>query len=382
MGFSINTNAGAAAALRTLSMTQSSLDKTQSRISSGYKVNSAKDDPSTFVIAQGMRGDIGALNAVKEGLNFGKASINMASAAAKQVSDVMTKLQEKATQAGNPSLDVNTLQAEADELVSQISSIVGSASLGGINLLNNTTSMSVLSGITAGGGTTSLTVAQENATTAGLGIAGLSLTPDTHTVTIDNTFEIADDDTISLTDGNGRTVVFEFNTAGGTINSMPNEATDTFVANVEVDPTTQSTLEMLDVLKAKVAEYGFAMSQSGSDINFTHGSGVTAGTTTVAAAGFTEATTASTALTAISNAKDAIGGIMSRLGASANRLDAQQEFTQVLVDTFNEGVGILVDANLADESARLQALQTKEQLGIQSLSIANQRPQSIMSLFR
>ena len=73
---------------------------------------------------------------------------------------------------------------------------------------------------------------------------------------------------------------------------------------------------------------------------------------------------------------------MARLGASSNRLDAQQEFTQVLIDTFEEGVGILVDANLAEESAKLQALQTKEQLGIQSLSIANQRPQSIISLFR
>ncbi len=52
------------------------------------------------------------------------------------------------------------------------------------------------------------------------------------------------------------------------------------------------------------------------------------------------------------------------------------------VHTFEEGVGILVDANLAEESAKLQALQTKEQLGIQSLSIANQRPQSIMSLFK
>ena len=89
MTFSINTNAGAMAALRTLSATQSALSKTQSHIESGFKVGSAKDDPSTFVIAQGMRGDIGGLKAVKEGLNFGKASINMASAAAKQVSDVL-----------------------------------------------------------------------------------------------------------------------------------------------------------------------------------------------------------------------------------------------------------------------------------------------------
>jgi flagellin len=48
----------------------------------------------------------------------------------------------------------------------------------------------------------------------------------------------------------------------------------------------------------------------------------------------------------------------------------------------NQGLGALVDANLAQESAHLQALQTKQQLGVQALSIANQRPQIILSLFR
>ena len=73
---------------------------------------------------------------------------------------------------------------------------------------------------------------------------------------------------------------------------------------------------------------------------------------------------------------------MTTLGSFSNRLDSQAEFTQVLTDKLEEGLGILVDANLAEVSAKLQSEQTKEQLGIQSLSIANAASQSILGLFR
>ena len=88
------------------------------------------------------------------------------------------------------------------------------------------------------------------------------------------------------------------------------------------------------------------------------------------------------ALAAVDGAEAVVGNVITTLGTSANRLDSQAEFTQLLTDKLKEGLGILVDANLAEASAELQALQTKEQLGIQSLSIANSRPQSILQLFQ
>ena len=66
MGFSVNTNAGALAALSTLNQTNRSLEKTQERINTGFKVNGARDNASTFAIAQGMRGDIAGLKAVQD----------------------------------------------------------------------------------------------------------------------------------------------------------------------------------------------------------------------------------------------------------------------------------------------------------------------------
>ncbi len=70
------------------------------------------------------------------------------------------------------------------------------------------------------------------------------------------------------------------------------------------------------------------------------------------------------------------------LGASARRISDQNEFVSKVTDAMKSGIGALVDADLEEASARLQALQVQQQLATQSLSIANQAPQAILSLFR
>lgn len=72
----------------------------------------------------------------------------------------------------------------------------------------------------------------------------------------------------------------------------------------------------------------------------------------------------------------------SNLGAAKSRVSLQSDFVSNLMDAINRGVGQLVDADMTEESTRLQALQTQQQLGIQSLSIANSSTQSLLSLFR
>jgi len=91
--------------------------------------------------------------------------------------------------------------------------------------------------------------------------------------------------------------------------------------------------------------------------------------------GITDAASAETAL-------DAMRGAAATLGASKARIDSQLAFTGKLMDAIDRGIGTLVDADMNAESARLSALQTQQQLGIQALSIANQNSQSILSLFR
>lgn len=77
-----------------------------------------------------------------------------------------------------------------------------------------------------------------------------------------------------------------------------------------------------------------------------------------------------------------INGQLARLGAAAKRLESHNTFVSKLQDSIEGGIGNLVDADMAVEAARLQAVQVKQQLGTQALSIANQAPQSILSLFK
>lgn len=79
---------------------------------------------------------------------------------------------------------------------------------------------------------------------------------------------------------------------------------------------------------------------------------------------------------------ETINGHLSDLGAASRKIDGQISFTSKLSDVVTSGIGNLVDADLAKESASLQALQVQQQLGVQALSIANQSPQTILSLFR
>ncbi|KAF0172239.1 MAG: hypothetical protein IV086_08720 [Hyphomonadaceae bacterium] len=88
------------------------------------------------------------------------------------------------------------------------------------------------------------------------------------------------------------------------------------------------------------------------------------------------------ASTTIQTALDSLITAQAKLGGQAKALDSQKDFLVKLGDNIDKGVGLLVDADLAKESARLQALQVKQQLGAQALSIANQGPQILLSFFR
>ena len=94
------------------------------------------------------------------------------------------------------------------------------------------------------------------------------------------------------------------------------------------------------------------------------------------------ATKASSAISTIEASLNALNLALSQLGTDAKKVGLHKSFIAKLSDELETGIGNLVDADLAKESAKLQALQTKQQLGIQALSIANQAPQSILSLFR
>jgi flagellin len=90
----------------------------------------------------------------------------------------------------------------------------------------------------------------------------------------------------------------------------------------------------------------------------------------------------SASLDAIDDALDAINTAAAAFGAAQARVEAQMDFLSKQADALETGVGALVDADMEEASARLTALQTQQQLGTQALSIANQQPQTLLSLFQ
>ena len=115
-----------------------------------------------------------------------------------------------------------------------------------------------------------------------------------------------------------------------------------------------------------------------SDQNLTLGGGVV---TVTATSSFATAGDAQTLVSTIETSLDNLNSSLAKIGTASKSLEVHKTFTTKLADSLEKGIGNLVDADLAKESARLQSLQVKQQLGVQALSIANQMPQTILSFF-
>ena len=269
---SINTNSGALIALQNLNTTNNELQVTQQRINTGKKVGTAKDNGAVWAMAKNQSATSSSLNAVKDSLQRGQSTIDVALAAGDTITDLLGKMKEKALAASDTSLNTasfNALKADFDSLRDQITKAADNAKFNGVSLVDAKTNKLTFLANTDGSG---FTVNAQSLTLLGIGLsAGLS---------------------------------------------------------------------------------------------------------------FASATAAKTALGFIDKAIGTATNKLASLGTASTGLDTHLTFVGKLQDSLDAGVGNLVDADLAKESAKLQSLQTKQQLGIQALSIANSSTSSILSLFR
>jgi flagellin len=176
--------------------------------------------------------------------------------------------------------------------------------------------------------------------------------------------------------------VIQSNQAGLDANSRTALHND-FRALADQITTIALTAEFNDanLIKSGATTFTVLSSQDGSTIAV---SAASMDTTALAinASTLTTSASAAAARTAIDSAIVLAADKLAVFGAASKRVDVQLEFTGSLADILTEGLGNLVDADLANESARLQAFQIKQQLGVQALSIANSGPQTILGLFQ
>ena len=136
-----------------------------------------------------------------------------------------------------------------------------------------------------------------------------------------------------------------------------------------------------NLLSAASANVSITSTISGGQLTISNASTLS-GVSTALSGGVASTAAALSLLTTIDAQSLIVGTALGTLGAAQASVSFVTTFTKTLSDAVQEGLGSLVDADLAKEGAKLQALQVKQQLGVQALSIANQRPQVIMSLFR
>src|SRR3546814_6330776 len=133
---SINTNISAITALQTLNNVQRDLSTTQDRISTGFKVQSSKDNAAYFSISSTMRSDIGALGASQENLAVIGSSVAVARKGAEQIMDLSKQILERAAFAESSTVDAATVQDEIDDLAAMAQDILEQSTYQGEDLLD------------------------------------------------------------------------------------------------------------------------------------------------------------------------------------------------------------------------------------------------------
>ncbi len=280
---SVNTNMGATIALQSLNSTNSMLQATQKRISTGFRVADATDDGAAYAVAQRVRSDVNALTSANQQLGNVQGLLSTTNTALNNVSNTMSKARDVLVKLA----DSNTQGTQRAQYIQQYQSLVSNmktfyqdATYSSKTLVGNIGGNSGFGGVAV--------VRNENAATYGVA------------------------------------------TFSGSA----------FMASITFTST------QLNGAATVAALIG------------------TAGSAT------------------FMNQLTSLGTAMNTYGSAMTYVSNQVSYNSDKIDALNNGLGALIDADLAKESAKMQSLQIRQQLGTQSLSIANQAPQSLLSLFK
>jgi flagellin len=403
---SILTNNGAMVALQTLRSINASLTKTQNEISTGKSVATAKDNAAVWAISKTMESDVAGFKGISDSLALGMSTVAVARSAAEQITDLLTQMKGKIVAAQEANVDRNKIQAEVEALRNQIGSVVSAAQFNGLNLVNGTqTTVNVLASLdrdTAGNVTSSsITVTAQD----------LSIGPyaanDVFAVGGGSAVVSNDGDTfvMSLNQGGGSDEITIQNggtawAAGDRISLTVAGKTVTYTVSA-ADAASTTPADLIAVgLKHKIEALGIeglevdydsanpgvlVFTNNGTQDLTVTGQFANAGSGGLGTLDSINVSTQAGAVAALANIEGLIQTAIdaaAAFGSVQSRIEIQSRFVSALTDAMKSGIGSMVDADMEAASARLQALQVQQQLGIQALSIANQAPQAILALFR
>ena len=389
---SLLNNNNSMVALTTLRSINNNLSQVQSEISTGKSVATARDNASIWAVSKVMESDVDSFDAISSSLDLGASTVAVARGAAEQITGLLQEMKGLIVAAQEDNVDRGKIQTDVDALVDQVDAISKAAQFNGLNLLSGNDDVTVLSSLDrAADGTvtaSSITVARNDLT-----VTGGTADPATGTITLtDATIEAESGGTNgegtitiggTITEGEVFTATFGGNdysyTAanGDDANAVATglAAAYTGSADAVANVTAAASTNTVVFTNTDSGTGPFTITQSVTGVG---GSGL-AGLSSI------DVSTDSGAATALNDIEGLIQTSIdaaAAFGSSQKRIDIQSEFVTTLTDSMKSGISALTDADMEEASARLQSLQVQQQLGIQALSIANQSPQSLLSLFQ
>lgn len=412
---SILTNNSAMVALDTLRTINKNLSTVQNEISTGKTVSSAKDNAAIWAISTVMSTDVESFKTITDSLNLGSSTVGVARSAAEAVTENLQSIKNLIVSAQQSNVDRTKIQTDISELAKGIETYVAAAQFNGLNLLdgNSTASVDFLASLDRSSGGVaasfisverqdlSLTNSSSPAVFGGSAVTDVSIIDNggTNAGTGDSVADgAAQTVTIaSVADGNSYRLVLDDSAATNSLGQRTFEyvaGADDSLSSVAANLTNQ-----MATFLAATGDTNYSVSRVGEVITINNDSGGALAITSASATGGTAGVTtgglgnlasvdvttdagATAALTQIEGLLQTSIDAAAALGSSQKRLESQGEFVSTLIDAMTSGIGGLTDADMEAASAKLQALQVQQQLGVQALSIANQGPQALLSLFR
>lgn len=407
---SILTNTSAMVALQTMKGINMNMNKVQAEISTGKSVGSAKDNAAVWAISKVMESDVKGFKGIADSLALGSSTISVARQASEAVTDLLTEMKGKIVAAQEDNVDRVKIQSDIDKLVEQINTVVGSAQFNGLNLVDGSQStvdiLASLDRSSTGVAASSITVNAQDLSTGGYVANDVFSASTGGTISTDaDTFVLTLDqgggaDDITIADGTNAWVAGDRisirignREASYTVTQFDVDAGNASLASTVPDMIAVGLKNSIDALgidgltvnydSANPGELAFVndgtvdLSVSGQYRNA--GSGGLGALDTI---DVSSASAAALALGSIESMLQTSIDAAAEFGSAQTRIEIQSDFVGKLSDALTSGIGTLIDADMEEASARLQALQVQQQLGIQALSIANQQPQNLLSLFR
>ena len=382
----INTNIASLNAQRNLSASQSSLNTSIQRLSSGLRVNSAKDDAAGLAIGERMSGQIRGLNQAVRNANDGISLSQTAEGALGTITQNLQRIRELAVQsrnATNSATDRTALNAEATQLKNEIDRVATTTSFNGVKLLDGSfTNQSFQVGANVGETINIASIA--NAQSAQLGSSS-----------------------IAQVTGAAATAFTAITSGDLTINgvSVGPIAADTNAAN-----RASNLAAAANSVSSQTGVYATVLSSAPTQVVFTNSgsvpaspsiiiahagasstaatTGLTAGTTAAATAtGFaaldiSSVAGADTAITSMDAALTAVNSARANLGAIQNRFGSVVSTLQSTSENLSAARSRIMDADFASETASLTRGQILQQAGTAMLAQANSLPNGVLALLR